>query len=296
MNKKVDIKAITLAGILSAVYVVVTLFSVYNIIPLLSVFSLMIMPIFAAYYASIYSFKKVLLFNLTTMILCFIVGLADPLYSILYVIPTLIVGDLFGLFNKLKIKYYTTILLQTIAFSLTNIAALLLAEKFYEIQIIEVIISDKWVYENMSFTILFLLSGAEAIFSSMFIFEKLKSFNIIKVKEKSMPDYGYITIVSLFLLAILTYFISNNLYFLVITLILILMIPILNTFIKKIKHFNLVLLAYFIVTITINFALCIYELFYVIPLVALSPIFVYSLVKSIIYIYNINKLKKENRS
>jgi hypothetical protein len=116
------------------------------------------------------------------------------------VLPSLIVGDLFGLFNKLKLKYYTTIFLQTISFSLTNIAALLLAEKFYDIQIIEVIISDKWVYENLSFTILLLLSGAEAIFSSIFIFEKLQSFNMIKVKEKQMPGYGYIAIISLFLL------------------------------------------------------------------------------------------------
>ena len=295
MNKKVDIKAITLAGILSAVYAVITLLSVYNVIPLLSVFSLMIMPIFAAYYASIYSFKKVLLFNVTTMCLCLIVGILDPLYSVLYVLPTLIVGDLFGVFNKLKLKYYTTIFLQAITFSITNIFALLLAEKFYEIQIIKVIISDKWIYENLSFTILFLLSGAEAIFSSLFIFEKLKSFSLVKVKEKNMPNYGYITIVVLFLLSIGSYFISNNLYFLFVTFILILMIPILNDFIKKVKHFNIILLAYFIATITINFALCIYELFYVIPLVVLSPIFVYCLVKSIIYIYNINKLKKENK-
>ena len=289
MKKNVDVKAITLAGILAAVYVVVTILSVYSIIPLLSVFSLMIMPIFAAYYASIYSFKKVMLFNITTILLCFLVGIADPIYTLLYVVPTLIVGDLFGVFNKLKLKYYTTILLQTITFSLTNIAALLLAEKVYEIQIIEAIISDKWVYENLSFTILFVLSGAEAIFCSMFIFEKLKSFKMVKIKEKQMPEYGYVSIVFLFLLSILFYFISNNLYFLVITIIAILMIPILNHFIKSIKHFNFILLAYFLITITINFALCYYNLFYVIPLVVLSPIFIYSLVKSIIYIYNIHK-------
>ena len=124
MKKNIDVKSITLAGILAAVYVVITELSVYSVIPLLSVFSLMIMPIFAAYYASIYDFKKVLLFNVTTMILCFIVGIADPLYSVLYVLPTLIVGDLFGLFNKLKLKYYTTILLQTFSFSITNISPL----------------------------------------------------------------------------------------------------------------------------------------------------------------------------
>lgn len=292
MKKNIDVKSITLAGILAAVYVVITVLSVYSVIPLLSVFSLMIMPIFAAYYASIYDFKKVLLFNVTTMILCFLVGIADPLYSVLYVLPTLIVGDLFGLFNKLKLKYYTTILLQTFSFSITNIFALLLAEKFYEIQIIEAIISDKWVYENLSFTILFLLSGAEAIFSSMFVFEKLKSFKIIKVKEKEFPTYGYIALIVLFDLTIISYFISNNLYFLLITIILILSIPILNHFIKTMKLFNLVLLGYFIITITINFILCYFGLYYLVAFVCVFPIFVYALVKTIIYIYNINKQLK----
>lgn len=289
MKKNIDVKAITLAGILSAVYAVITVLSVYSIIPLLSVFSLMIMPIFAAYYASVYDFKKVLLFNATTMILCFLVGISDPFYTILYVLPTLIVGDLFGLFNKLKMKYYTTILLQSFTFAITNICALLLAEKFYEIQIIELIISDKWVYENLSFTILFILSGAEAIFSSMFVFEKLKSFKLAKIKEKEFPNYGYIALIILFDLAIIAYFVSNNLYFLLITIILIISIPILNHFIKTIKHFNFVLLGYFVITITLNFILCYYGLFYVIPFVCLFPIFVYSLVKTIIYIYNINK-------
>ena len=292
MRKNIDVKSITLAGILAAVYVVITVLSVYSVIPLLSVFSLMIMPIFAAYYASIYDFKKVLLFNIATMILCFLVGIADPLYSVLYVLPTLIVGDLFGLFNKLKLKYYTTILLQTFSFSITNIFALLLAEKFYEIQIIEAIISDKWVYENLSFTILFLLSGAEAIFSSMFVFEKLKSFKIIKIKEKEFPTYGYIALIVLFGLTIISYFISNNLYFLLITIILILSIPILNHFIKTMKLFNLVLLGYFIITITINFILCYFGLYYLVAFVCVFPIFVYALVKTIIYIYNINRQLK----
>lgn len=292
MERKNNIKSITLAGILAAVYAVITALSVYSIIPLLSVFSLMIMPIFAAYYASVFDFKKVLLFNLATLILCFIIGISDPFYTLLYVLPTLIVGDLFGVFNKMKLQYYTTILLQTFSFSITNICALLLAEKFYEIQIIESIISDKWVYENLSFSILFLLSGAEAIFSSMFVFEKLKSFKIIKIKEKEFPQYGYITLLILFALAILSYFFSNNFYFLMITIILIISIPILNNFIKTIRHFNLVLLGYFIVTITINFILCYHGLFYVVPLICLSPIFVYSLVKIIFYIYNINKQAK----
>ena len=287
--KQTDVKSITLAGILAAVYVVITVLSVYAIVPLLSVFSLMIMPIFSAYYASVYSMKKTIIFNVTTLLLCFIVAISDPMYIVLYVLPTLIVGDLFGVFNKLKLKYYTTIFLQSITFSITNIISLILAEKFYEIQIIETIISDQWVYENLSFTILFFLSGAEAIFSSMFIFEKLKSFKLVKIKEKHFPDYGYIGLLVLFVLSVISYFLSNNFFFLFISMILILSIPILNDFIKKVKYFNVYLIIYFLITITVNFILCYYELYYVVAYVVLFPIFVYALVKSVVYIYNINK-------
>ena len=52
----------------------------------------------------------------------------------------------------------------------------------------------------------------------------------MKYKEKQMPGYGYIAIISLFLLSIGAYFLSNNLYFLFITLILILMIVICFSF------------------------------------------------------------------
>lgn len=283
------IRSITLGGILTALYAIITFLSVYSIVPLLSVFSLMIMPIFAAYYSSTNSFKTTLCFNIATMIVSFLIALSDPFYTILYVLPSLIVGDMFGLFNKLKLKYYTTIFLQSIVFSITNILALVLAEKFYEIKIIEAIISDKWIYENLSFSILFILSGAEAIFSSLFIFEKLKKFNMPKHKEKVFPEYGYIAICILTILAIISYFVSNNLYFLFIVMIFILSIPIVDNFIKKIKHFSFILLVYFLISVPLELLVCSKSLYNLVALIAISPISVYAIVKVVIYIYNINK-------
>lgn len=289
MKKHISNKAITTSAILAATYAIISALSVYSIMPILSVFSLMVMPIFAAYFASVFSFKETLLFNIVTIFICFLVAIIDPLYTILYVVPTLIVGDLFGFFTKLKLKYFTTMFLQTITYSITNFIALYLAEYFYDIQIISVIIADEWVYKNLSLSILFILSGAEAVFSSLFISEQLKKVSIIKIKEKEMPTYGYMAFVSLFLLAILFYFISNNFYFLMVLMMAILIIPILSMFIKKIKHFDFLLLGYVIIMITINFALCYFDLMYLIPLAILLPFMVYCLVKSI---NGVTKIKK----
>ena len=292
MQNKISNKSITMAAILAAIFAIISALSVYSVMPILSVFSLMIMPIFAAYFASVYSFKETLLFNITTIVLCFLVAIVDPLYTLLYVVPVLIVGDLFGVFTKMKLKYYTTMFLQTITYSITNIIALYLAELVYDVQIISLIIADEWVYKNLSLSILFVLSGAEAVFSSLFISEQLKKVSIIKFKEKEMPGYGYIAFVTLFLMAILFYFISNNFYFLMVVMMAVLCIPVLAMLIKKIKHFDFLLLGYVIVMITINFALCFYDLMYLIPIAVLSPFMVYCVVKSVIYIYNLIKQTK----
>lgn len=289
MKKPISNKAITTAGILAATFAVISALSVYSVMPILSVFSLMIMPIFAAYFASVFSFKETLLFNLVTIVLCFFVAIVDPLYTLLYVVPVLIVGDLYGVFTKMKLKYFTTMFLQTITYSITNIIALYLAEFFYDIQIISIIIADEWVYKNLSLSILFVLSGAEAVFSSLFISEQLKKVSIIKIKEKEMPIYGYISFVGLFLLAVLFYFISNNFYFLMVLIMAILIIPILSMFIKKIKHFDFLLLGYVIIMITINFVLCYFDLMYLIPLAILLPFMVYCLIKSINGVIKIKK-------
>ena len=251
------------------------------------------MPIFSAYYSSIYSFKYTLLYNVTVLILTFLSGIIDPLYPLFYVLPSLIIGDLFGLFNKLKVKYYTTIFLQTIAYSITNILAILLAEKLYEVELIGFIISDTWILENLSLTILFILSGAEAVFCSMFVTEKLKTLSIKKEIEKEMPIIGYITNTLLFTLSVLFYFFNKNLYFLFICMNIVISIPIISKLIGKIANKTPLLLLALISIFSMVYLLCYFSFYYLTCLVFTFILFIYSLVKIIIYIYNINNKKEK---
>ena len=283
-----SLNAITLGGIFAAIYTVITIISVY-IFPLIGVIGLLILPIFSAYYSSLYNFKETLIFNIATLFTCFIVGIADPFYAILYVLPTLVVGDVFGILNRLKIKYYTTIFLQTLSYSIINIITLYLSEKLYELEIVKFIISDSYIYENFSLSILFVLSGAEAIFSSMFISEKLQLLNIKKDKETSFPFYGYLAYLIFTFLSVGLYFVSYNFYYLIICVMISISYPILKEFISKIKHKQPIIITYILLTASISFYFCYLDYFNIIPLIILSPLIIYCLVKMCVYIYNIRR-------
>lgn len=292
MKNKLNVKAITYGGIFATIYLIMTLLSIY-VIPILSVFGLMIMPIFAAYYASVFKSKHIITFNLSTLIICFIAGISDPFFSLLYILPTLIIGDLFGILNKLKLKLYTTIFLQSIAYSITNLLALYLGEWLYDTQIIRFIINDPWVYENLSLVILYILSGAEAIFSSIFINEQLKRLNLFKEKEKTFPIYGYIIYCVLFILVTFVHLFSKNVFYLLIAMSIILAFPQFIEINKKIKHPNFVWIPLILIYAIIDFYLCYKGWFYLIPIILLLPLFVYCIVKISIYIYNINTKRQK---
>ena len=290
--EKRKVKAITIAAIFAALYVCITIISIY-VFPLLSVLSLFIMPIFSAYYSSVFNYKQTILYNVSVILLTFICGIADPLFPIFYVIPSLLIGDLYGLFNKLNLKYYTTIFLQSIAYSIANISAILLAEKIYETNIISLIISDKFILDNFSFAILFILSGAEATLSSMFIFEKLHVLKINKEVEKKMPLYGYIANIVIFALSIVFSFINKNIYYLLITMNLIISIPIFYDAFKVFNKKNHLLFIVVIALVSLNYLLALFSFFHLIPLTITLLLTLYSLVKILRYIYNITT-KREN--
>ena len=287
MKSKKTINSITLGAMFAALYGIFSALSIY-VLQILSVVGLFIMPIFAAYYASIYKFKETLLFNIAVLIVCFLIGIADPLYCLIYVLPTLIVGDVYGILSRLKIKYYTTMILQTITYSITNVFALVLAEKFYDTQIIRFIISDEWTYQNLSLSILFILSGAEAVVSSAFSYEQLAKVHIYKEKEKQFPIYGYISLIALFILSIIFYFIDNNIYFLLLTISIISSLGLFYE-ITTYKHRKYYLIGYVVIVSSISLLLCYFSLFKLILLVFMSPVFIFSIVKILIFIYNNNK-------
>ena len=289
---KKNIKAITDAGIIAALYLVITIISVY-FYNLTSIGCLIIMPIFIAYYSSVYNFKETLLTNLAIVITTLLIGFVDPLYSLFYVIPSLLIGDLYGFLNKRNVGYYTTIFLQTITFSITNILSVILAEIIYETKIIEFIINDDLIIENFSFSILFILSGAEAVLSTMFISEKLKKLNIIKNVEKKMPLYAYIAILSLFLLSVAFFFINHNVYFLLLTMTCIISIPVFADIFNKLKGKPLFSIAIIFSLVSSSYLLCFFKLYQLIPMIFMLVLFVYSIVKIINYIYNINTYKEK---
>lgn len=289
---KNSVNAITLGGLFTAIYAVITIISVY-FLQFVSIIGLLFLPIFSAYFTSIYKYKETIAFNFSVMLVCFLVVPVDPFYLVLYVLPPLLVGDLFGVLNKLKIKFYTTIFLQTIMYSLTNIMVLYLAEIFYEMEIIKFLIIDPFIYQNFSLTILYILSGAEAIFSSLFINEKLSLLNIKKEKEDKYPIYGYISCVILFLLILIFYNFSYNLYFLFSFMFISISFIIIYNIISKIKHKNLLIILTIIFFFSLSYLLCYLKYYYLIILVFIFPIALYSLVKIFFYIYNIRAKERE---
>lgn len=294
MQGNKNLKSITLGAIFAALYAIMSFLSIY-FIPILGVIGLIVLPIFAAYYASLYKFKEVLLFNIATILLCFISGISDPGYVILYVLPTLIIGDIYGLLNRLNIKYYTTIFLQTIAYSITNIIAIYLGELLYDTKIIEFIFgNNKWIYENLSLTILFVLSGAEAVVSSIFIAERLQAINIIKEKEKAYPIYCYISMIVLFIASIIFSFISLNIYFLCFLMFLIISFPKIYEIIDKMKNKTLFTTIFAIIFIVISFVLSALNKFIYIFLIIMVPMILYSIKQLIVMINNSIKKDKKN--
>lgn len=293
MQSKNNLKSITLGAIFAAIYAIMCFLSVY-FISFLGVIGLIILPFFAAYYASLYKVKEILVFNIATIILCFISGISDPGYVILYVLPTLIIGDIYGLLNKLNIKYYTTIFLQTIAYSITNVIAIYLGELLYDTKIIEFIFgNNKWIYENLSLVILFIFSGAEAVVSSVFIAERLRTINIFKQKETTYPMYCYMALILLFIISIIFIFINLNIYFLCVLMFAIISFPKTYSLLEKINNKTVIVTIIVIAFTLLSFIMSYFNVFYYIFIVLMIPLFICSI---FILISKLIKFIKEKRT
>lgn len=229
------VNSITLGGIFAACYAILTAIFIY-VLPILSSFSMIVLPIIAAYYATKYKLKETILFDIATIFVCFLVGIGDPFYCILYVLPSLIIGNIFGLLNHLKIKFYSTIFFQSLVFSILNYVTLILAEIFYETSIIRFIILDENILLNYSLCILFIISLAEAIMCTLFVSGELKKLGVYKDIEEEFPNYGYIAIIILVVLSIIAYFVNNNFYHLFTFLTLILEILSLIKLLNSLKY------------------------------------------------------------
>lgn len=269
--KRNQIQSISYAGIFAAIYMIITLLSV--VFPFLEGFILVIMPIFATYYAIHFSCKQTFIFNLVTLILCFLLSYSDPFFAFIYILPTLIVGDIFGFLIKKKIPFFLTFFFLSLTFLLTNLLTLYLTKIIYHLDLFTYLFSnEKKVMSEFAFSFLFIISIVEAILCQIYILGELKKINITLKKENfSASFYSLIGCCSFIFMCIFKCF-SANLYYLLFLFSILLSFPSLYCFFQKRKHLSLsifVIGAFYILTI---FPLNLYLNYTYIPIVLMLPI------------------------
>lgn len=210
MKNKEKINSITLAAIFAAIYIIMSAISIF--IPVLDAIILVIMPIFATYYAARYSFKEVLIFNIATILLCFLVTVSDPFFAVLYIFPTLVVGDVFGLLYKTKVHYYTSYFVLSITFLLTNIFSFYLTNVIYEIDLLKEIFNNEGFSKYFSLSFLLVFSMIESFVCQKMVTNELKKFHLEVKVEESIPTYYYPLCILLGLSCVGFYFVWTNLY------------------------------------------------------------------------------------
>ena len=172
MHRKIN--SMTLAAIFAGIYLIMSALSLA--LPFLDGIILVIMPIFATYYAAKYHLKEIILFNVATLILCFLVTYADPFFSVLYIFPTLLVGDIFGFLYQKKVPYITTYFILSITFLLTNLFSFYLTNVIYNIDLMKEIFNHPGFIADFSLSFFLIFSMLEAFCSKKLFVTNSKNF------------------------------------------------------------------------------------------------------------------------
>lgn len=77
--KNQKIAAITYGSVFSVIYLLITILAMT--IPMIEGIILVIMPIFATYYAIKFSYKEIILFNICSLLICFLLSISDPFFT-----------------------------------------------------------------------------------------------------------------------------------------------------------------------------------------------------------------------
>ena len=282
MHKKIN--SMTLAAIFAAIYLVISALSLA--FPFLDGIILVIMPIFATYYAAIYKTKEILLFNLATLLLCFLVTISDPFFSILYIFPTLVVGDLFGLLIKKRVPYYTSFFILSIIYLLTNLFSFYLTKVFYDIDLLQELFQNEGFIQNFSFTFLLFFSMLEAFCCQKIICNELKKFHLSTFYETSLPTYYFIIVILFLLLTILFLFLWTNLYLLCFFFVLSLSIFSIKEALCMIKHKSIIILIGLVALFLAAIPLLAFQKYLYLPLLILIPNLVFQIVYFCQILYN----------
>lgn len=232
MNHK-KINALTLASIFSAIYVIISILA--SLIPILDLFVLIVMPIFAAYYSCRFKAKETILFNISCVLLCFLFSYSDPFYAVIYILPTLIIGDIFGILIKHKVSYYVMLFTMTFVYLMMNVLSIYLTDIIYIdskiIEFISLLMSKRTIIIT-----LYLVSLVQAYLSQVILTHELKKFAITVNREKDVPSYNYWFNLVMILMTTCLFFIDKNVYFIFYLLTYSACIASIIKFIAKIKY------------------------------------------------------------
>ncbi len=286
------IKAMTLAAIFAAIYIIMSALSLA--FPFLDTIILVIMPIFATYYSARYAFKEIVLFNITTLVLCFLVTLSDPFFSILYIVPTLFVGDIFGLLYKKKVPYYTSFFILALTFAFTNLFSFYFTKVIYDIDLLKEIFNNKGFIKDFSLSFLLIFSMLESFICQKLVVQELKKFQLSSPIETKIPIYYFIFNFLLILLSIGCRWIWINLYLCLFVLVCAISSFSIIEFIKKIKYKTIFFLISILWIMLSSIPFIYYKLYVDLPLIILGFILILQIVYLCQIMYNNLKIDKNN--
>ena len=263
-------------------------------IPMIEGIILVIMPIFATYYAIKFSYKEIILFNICSLLICFLLSISDPFFTLLYIFPTLIIGDVFGITIKFKIKLFSSFIILTLSYFLMNILSLYFTKIIYNIDLLAYLLNnDQNLIQYFSLGLLFIISLVESILCISIVYNELKKLNIQIIMENLNTWYFEFLFIFCFILCLVFKFINFNIHFILFLLCLVILIPSFINFLKIYKHKNLffIILGIFYIFSLVPINLYLNSTF--IPILLLFPFFILEFAILCQKMYNQAKEKKK---
>ena len=290
--KNQKIAAITYGSVFSVIYLLITILAMT--IPMIEGIILVIMPIFATYYAIKFSYKEIILFNICSLLICFLLSISDPFFTLLYIFPTLIIGDVFGITIKFKIKPFSSFIILTLSYFLMNILSLYFTKIIYNIDLLAYLLNnDQNLIQYFSLGLLFIISLVESILCISIVYNELKKLNIQIIMENLNTWYFEFLFIFCFILCLVFKFINFNIHFILFLLCLVILIPSFINFLKIYKHKNLffIILGIFYIFSLVPINLYLNSTF--IPILLLFPFFILEFAILCQKMYNQAKEKKK---
>ncbi len=182
------VRALTFGGLLAALHIIATILLHFAWIPGIELIILFIVPFFSAMYSYKCKFRETIIFALATLIVCTII---DPTAGLLYILPTLAVGVVYGELVKHKANGTTIVYTLTILeFALFFLSAVIL--KWFTS--VDIILSLKTIFhlaktknDFLSLGLLLGYSFMQAFLLHFILRAQLKRMGITVTKTTNPP-------------------------------------------------------------------------------------------------------------